>query len=324
MRWLTLAALLVVVLPAAAAESPVETGSVRFRPAGDQHNVPERYRLSEHNFTYELTLKGSVPGVEVDVFILRFPSPVETACRENNTVYAEYYRPRGAGPFPAAIVLDVTAGDQSLSRGMATHFAAHGIAGLFVQMAYYGPRRPPGSKLRMLAPDVNHSVNAVRQTVLDLRRAAAWLAARQELDPNRLGVVGTSLGSFIGALTAEMEPRLTRVAVLLGGGGLVDAYYDDPRGKPYRALWEALGGTRGRLAKLLAPVDPLTCAANLKDRKLLMLAARRDDIVPPRMAEALWQATGRQKIVWFDCTHYGAVAYIVPAMAELVHHFGAG
>lgn len=324
MRWLSLVALPVVALPAAAATSPAEKGAVHFRAAGDQHDVPERYRLAEHTFPFELTLKGSVPGVNVDVFVLRFPSPVETACRENNTVYAEYYRPRGAGPFPGAIVLDVTAGDQSLSRSMATHLAAHGIAGLFVQMAYYGPRRPPGSKLRMLSPDVNHSVDAVRQTVLDLRRAAAWLAARPELDANRLGVVGTSLGSFIGTLAAEMEPRLTRVAVLLGGGGLVDAYYDDPRGKPYRALWESLGGTKEKLAKLLAPVDPLTCAANLRDRKLLMLAARRDDVVPPRMAEALWRATGRQKIVWYDCTHYGAVAYLVPAMAELVHHFGAG
>jgi hypothetical protein len=55
-----------------------------------------------------------------------------------------------------------------------------------------------------------------------------------------------------------------------------------------------------------------------------MLVAKRDDVVPPRMAEALWQAAGRQKIVWFDSTHYGAVVYIVPALEQLVQHFGAG
>jgi dienelactone hydrolase len=323
MRCLALVVPLVAV-PTATAAVPFEKGTVPFRPVGDQHNVPERYRLAEHTFPYELTLKGPLPGLDVDVFVLRYPSPVVTTCRENNTVYAEYYRPRGPGPFPAVIVLDVTAGDQRLSRSMATHLAAHGIAGLFVQMAYYGPRRPPGSKLRLLSPDVHHSLAAVRQTVLDLRRAAAWLASRRELDAHRLGVVGTSLGSFIGALTAEMEPRLGRVAVVLGGGGLVDAYYDDPRGKMARAVWESLGGTKEKLARLIAPADPLTCAANLKGRNLLMLAARRDDVVPPRMAEALWKAAGRQKIVWFDCTHLGAVAYIVPAMDQLVQHFGAG
>jgi dienelactone hydrolase len=321
MRWLALVVALVLV-PAAAAAA-VEKGTVQFRPLGDQHEVPERYRLAEHAFPYELALKTPLPGLDVDVFVLRFPSPVESPVRENNTVYAEYYRPRGPGPFPATIVLDVTAGDQSLSRSIATHLAQNGIAGLFVQMAYYGPRRPPGSKLRLLSPDVNQSLEGVRQTVLDLRRAAAWMAGRPELDARRLGILGTSLGSFMAALAGEMEPRLGRVALLLGGGGLVDAYYDDPRGKLFRALYERLGGSKEKLSRLIAPADPLTCAANLRGRNLLMLAARHDDIVPPRMAETLWRASGRQKIVWFDCTHYGAVVYIVPALDELVKHFGA-
>jgi dienelactone hydrolase len=317
------ALLLLAVVRAGDASPPVEKGTVHFRPLDDQHNVPERYRLAEHTFPFELTLKRSLPGIDVDVFVLRYPSPVETPCPENNTVYAEYYRPRGPGPFPAVIVLDVTAGNQMLSRSMATYLAQNGIAGLFVQMAYYGPRRPPGSRLRLLSPNVPHTLEAVRQTVLDLRRAGAWLASRPELDAARLGIVGTSLGSFIGALTAEMEPRLGRVAVLLGGGGLVDAYYDHPKARLARQAYEALGGSKEKLARLIAPADPLTCAANLKERKLLMLAGRRDDVVPPRMAEALWRASGRQRLVWYDCTHLGAVLYIVPAMSELVRHFGA-
>jgi hypothetical protein len=118
-----------------------------------------------------------------------------------------------------------------------------------------------------------------------------------------------------------MEPKLLRVAVLLGGGGLVDAYYDDPRAANFRKLWEALGGTKEKLAQLIAPADPITCAANLKDRRVLILAGKRDDIVPPKAAEALWQATGRQKIIWYDCTHYGAVVYFLPAMRHIVQHF---
>jgi dienelactone hydrolase len=163
----------------------------------------------------------------------------------------------------------------------------------------------------------------VRQTVLDLRRATAWMASRPELDGKRLGILGTSLGSFLGSLTAEMEPRLGRVAILLGGGGLVEAWYDDPRAKQLRTIWETLGGTKEKLARLIAPADPLTCAANLKEHKVLMLAAKRDEIVLPKMAEAMWKASGEQKIVWFDCTHYGAVGYLVPALNCVVEHFGA-
>src|SRR6185437_4969130 len=198
-----------------------------------------------------------------------------------------------------------------------------GIAGLFVQMAYYGTRRPPGSKLRLLMPDINHTLAAVRQTVLDLRVATAWMESRPELNPKRLGIMGTSLGSFLAALTAEMEPKLGRVVVLLGGGGFADGYYDHPKAERYRKLYETLGGSKEKLAAIIAPADPLTCAANLKDHKLLILAGKRDDIVPPKMAEALWKASGQQKIVWYDYTHYGAIVYLASALDHIVQHFQA-
>src|SRR5207247_6506533 len=118
-----------------------------------------------------------LPNSEVGIYQLRFPSPVVTDCQENNTVHAEYYRPRGAGPFPGVIVLDITAGNQQLSRSIATCLAQNRIASLFVQMAYYGPRRPPGSKRRLLSVDIPQTLEAIRQTVLDLRRATAWLEA---------------------------------------------------------------------------------------------------------------------------------------------------
>jgi dienelactone hydrolase len=270
-----------------------------------------------------MSFKSDLDSSGVEVYRLRFPSPVVSPCPENNTVSAEYYCPKGKGPFPGVIVLDITGGDQSLSRSIAAYLAHHRIAGLFVQMAYYGPRRPPGSDLRLLSPDIDHTLEAIRQTVLDLRRATAWMEGRPELDPKRLGIMGTSLGSFLAALTAEMEPKLGRVGVLLGGGGLVDAFYDDPRAAGFRKLWELVGGTKKLLAELIAPADPLTCAANLRERKVLMIAAKRDEIVPPRMARALWEATGRQEIVWYDCTHYGAALYLVPALGHLVKHFGA-
>ena len=285
--------------------------------------MPSRYRLEARTYDYRMDLKYDLPLSGVTVYRVRFPSAVKSPHPENNTVHAEYYRPRGAGPFPGVIVLDITGGDQSLSRHLSTFLAHRGVAALFVQMAYYGPRRPPGSRLRLLSPNVPRTMAAVRQTVLDLRVAAAWLGSRPELDPKRLGIMGTSLGSFMAALAAEMEPRLGRLAVLLGGGGLVDGYYDHPQAAPYRRVYEALGGSKEKLARLIAPADPLTCAANLRARKVLILAGKRDEIVPPRMAEALWRESGRQKIVWYDCTHYGAIVYLPAALDQIVAHFGA-
>jgi dienelactone hydrolase len=300
-----------------------EIGTVHFKPVGDQANVPERYRLTEHDFDFKMKPLRDLPVSGVEIFQVTFPSPLTSPVPENNTVYAEYYRPKGPGPFPAVIVLDITGGDQSLSRFIARTMAQNGIAGLFVQMAYYGPRRPAGSKLKMLSTNIPQTMEAVRQTVLDCRHAAAWLASRPEVDAKRLGIMGTSLGSFVATLTGEMEPRLSRVAILLGGGGLVDAFYDHPKAATYVKAYELLGGSKEQVKKLLAPVDPITAAANLRGRPVLMIAARRDEIVPPSAAVALWEAMGRPKIVWYDTTHYGAALYILAALKPVMEHFGA-
>lgn len=325
MKTLTLATMLCfLAAPAFAAEDkPVEKGKARFDPVGDQKDIPERYRLKEHTFEWEMQLKKELPASKVTVHDVRFPSPVESKTPENNTVHAEYYRPKGDGKFPCVIVLDITAGDQSLSRTISTVLAQNKIAALFVQMAYYGPRRPAGSKLRLMSPNIGQTVEAVRQTVLDMRRATAWMEGRPEIDAKRLGILGTSLGSFVAALSSEMEPKLGRAAVLLGGGGLVDAYYTDKRAAPLVKAYEALGGTKASLEKLIAPVDPITCAANLKNRKLLIIAGKRDDIVPPKAATSLWEASGKQKIVWYDCTHYGAALYFPSALRHVTKHFGS-
>jgi predicted esterase len=301
----------------------VEKGTVTFTPLGDQKDVPERYRLGPHQFDWELEPKRDLPVSGFAVCDLRFPSPVETPHKENNTVWAEYYRPKKAGPFPGVIVLDITGGDQSLSRFISRHLAQNGMAALFVQMAYYGPRRPPGSPLRLLSPDIEHTQAAVRQTVLDLRRATAWLESRPEVDRKRLGIMGTSLGSFVATLTAEMEPKLGRLAVLLGGADFVEGYWDHPQVVPYRKAFEALGGKKEQVRELIAPIDPITCAKNLEGRKVLIVAARNDEIVPPRMAEALWQVTGKQRIIWLSAGHYSAAIYLMQGLKNVVEHFQA-
>lgn len=327
MRYLLVLALSLVPLGTACGEAPseprqgkLEKGTVVFRP-GDQKNVPLRYQLLSHEFSYELAPRRELPVAGIEVLELRFPSPVNSPHPENNTVHAEYYRPRKPGPFPCVIVLDITGGNQELSRTLSRHLAQHGIGGLFVQMAYYGPRRPPGSGLKLLSKNPIHTFNAIQQTVLDLRRATAWMESRPEIDKSRLGIMGTSLGSFMAALTAEMEPKLGRVVVLLGGGDFIDGYYDHPLAQPVVQTFEKLGGSRQLAKQLLAPIDPITCAGNLQERKVLIVAAKNDEIVPPRMAENLWNASGRQQIIWLNAGHYSAFLYLVSGLDRIVGHF---
>jgi hypothetical protein len=106
---------------------------------------------------------------------------------------------------------------------------------------------------------------------------------------------------------------------MLTGGGLVDAYYDHPLAKPYTPLIDLIGG-KFTMKTLLAPVDPLTYARQLKGKNLLMICASRDDIVPPKAAVRLWEATGKQKILWVDGTHVGAGLYAVVVLQAMSDH----
>jgi dienelactone hydrolase len=300
---------------------PAEKGKVAFKAIDDQSTVAERYRLAPTEFEYDLKPKRDLTVSGIEIYDLTFPSPVKTPHAENNTVHAEYYRPKGKGPFPGVIILDILDGSQVVSRGIASILATQGIAGLCVQMPYYGPRHTPGSKLRLLSPDIEHTMAAIKQAVLDNRCATAWLESRPEIDAKKLGIHGTSLGSFVAALTAAAEPRLNNVSLLLGGGGLVDAYWDHPQAKPYLQVLAFWGGDKETLKKAIAPADPITYAENLKKRNLLMIAASKDDIVPPAAAKALWEATGKQKIVWLNSTHITAAFYLFDATEHIVKHF---
>lgn len=305
---------------ASAPAATIEKGRVHFDCTDDvKCNVPECYRLDARDFEYELQPKVNLRQSGVEISTLTFPSPVKTAIPENNTVHAEYFRPSDAGPFPAVLVLDILDGQQVVGRGQAMWLAQNGVAALVVHMAHYGPRRPPGSKVKLLSSNVPQTLEAIRQSVLDCRCATAWLASRPEILANRLGILGTSLGSFVSALTAASEPRLGRACLLLTGGGLVDAYYDHPKAELYRPIIDLFDG-KAYFRKQIAPADPITYSPQLSQKKLLIVAASRDDVVPPAAAKALWQATGRQKIVWYDATHVSAALHLLPMMRVVLEH----
>ncbi|HXD85691.1 MAG TPA: hypothetical protein VN641_04310 [Urbifossiella sp.] len=304
------------------AEAPAK-GTCRFEPVANEATaVPERYRLSARSFEFTLSPRLEMRHSGVTVYNLAFPSPVKSEVPENDTVYAEYFVPSAASaahPVPAAIVLDILDGAAVVARGEAVWLAQHGVASLFVHMAHYGPRRPSGSKVRLLSPNVERSLAAIRQTVLDCRCATAWLLSRPEIDAAHLGLVGTSLGSIVGANVAGAEPRLKNVCLLLPAGGLVDALYDHPKAKPYLPLLELAGG-KTSIKRIIAPADPITYAPQLKERNLLLIAASRDDVLPPSAAKALWEASGKQRIIWFNATHVGAAAFALPALQAVTRH----
>ena len=299
----------------------IERGEAAFHATAAEPNIPARFRLETAVFAYEMEPKLETRNFRVSA--VRFPSPIVTPEPENNTIHAEYFRPKHEGRRPAVIVLHILGADFALSRYVASRLADRGVAALFVKLPYYGERRPAGGAQRFLSTDIERSVLAMRQGVCDVRRAAAWLASRPEVDASRLGITGISLGGIVASVAAAIDPALTRGAFLLAGGDLAKILWTMPEAAKYRDAWIKSGRTFADLKALTEPFDPLTYAAGLKDKRVLMMAGNTDDVVPPASARALWDAAGRPPITWFDCGHYSAVGFLLPGIRQTVEFFAA-
>jgi dienelactone hydrolase len=300
---------------------PLDRGEVAFRPTSQESTVPERFRLAPAVFPFEVEHRLDTEFYTVSA--VRFPSPIVSPEPENNTVHAEYFRPRREGRRPAVVVLHILGADFALSRYLASRLADQGVAALFVKLPYYGERRPRGEDKRFLSTDIERSVLAMRQGVCDVRRAVAWLAARPEIDPNRLGVTGISLGGIVSSLAAAVEPSIQKGAFLLAGGDLASILWEMPEAAKYRDAWIKSGRAFQDLKVLTDPFDPLTYADRLRKKKVIMMAGNVDDVVPPASAQVLWEAAGRPPITWYDCGHYSAVGYLLPAIRKTVEFFEA-
>lgn len=296
---------------------------VAFVPV-DEEQVPERFRLTPHQFPCQARLQYENGAVRK--FRVQFPSPVTTDLEINNTVHAEYFQPAGKGPFPACVVLHILGGDFPLSRTIANHLAQHGIAALFVKMPYYGERRSPDSRRRMISQNPQETVDGMTQGVLDIRRSAAWLASRPEVDPHRLGITGISLGGIMSALAGACEPRFSRVASYLAGGNFADLIwsYQVSKASEFRKNWQATGGTKESFTKLIRLIDPATYGHLLRDRQVLLVAAEHDEIISPAAAISLWESMGKQpRLVWLNSGHYSAAWYLPRELVRIDLFFNA-
>lgn len=301
-----------------------EASSIEFTPATKEETIPEQFRLKPHRFDAETEfLRDSGP---LRTTAVRFPSPIETAVPENNTVHGEYFQPAGAGPFPGVVVLHILGGEFPLSQTVASSLARAKVAALFIKMPYYGERRSKESSRRMISRNPRETAEGMTQAVLDVRRAAAWLAARPEVDTQRLGVTGISLGGIMSALSAAGEPRFRKVAIYLGGGKLGESLWslDHRDAEAFRQQWITAGESRESFLRLLEPVDPATHGHLLKDRDVLMVNAKNDEIIPHAATMALWGSIGtKPELVWLDAGHITAAAYLPGEMVRLQKFFNA-
>ena len=256
--------------------------------------------------------------------LLTFPSALATPHASNNTVVARFFpagdRPPSGGhglqavpskragsrPRAAVLVLPQWNADTHGHVGLCRLLAWNGMAALRLSLPYHDERMPPELHRAdyIVSANVARTVQVCRQAVLDARRAIAWLAAAGY---DRIGILGTSLGSCLALLTTAHEP-LVRAQAL----NHISPYFADVvwRGISTRHVREGMDGhiELDLLRALWRPISPRCYLDRVRDRRTLLVYARYDLSFPVDLSEDLVAAFREERIphevAVLRCGHY--------------------
>ena len=172
----------------------------------------------------------------------------------------DVYRPKNLKPeekLPAIVFVHGTGGVKKagFSGELATAFAQNGY--VFLNFDYRGWGESD-SKLLMLSgmpePDerseLTVKVRAIRwqmdfqDQTTDIRSAIAFMSGEPNVDPQRIGILGTSYGGGLTTWAAAYDPRVKCAAVQVPGmgGGRGQPYYQNA----YGLMTRQRGATRSR------------------------------------------------------------------------------
>ena len=173
---------------------------------------------------------------------------------------------------------------------------------------------------------------------MEIRRVVDWAFITGELDHTRIGVAGISLGGMTSAIAMAVDKRIRYGIFTMTGGNLEELSWGgsggaNPAGhtctrEECHAVYSQYSEYRRKVlekglenaipAKECFLIDPLTFADRLQGRAILMINSRDDEVVSEKSTRALWEASGKPRLVWLSGTHAGAYANSVQISKEII------
>ena len=265
---------------------------------------------------FEFTSTDAERSADGESGTLRFPSALTTPHPENNIVAARWFpsaaaRSRngnGHGPDrgPVVLVLPQWNADAGGHIGLAKLLARSGISAMRLSLPYHDVRMPEELERAdyIVSSNVMRTLQSCRQAVLDARRAVDWLSAQGF---ERIGILGTSLGSCLSLLTTAHEPRIRAAALNHVSPWFADVVW---HGLSTRHIRESLDGhvDLEQLRRLWMPISPMSYLDAMRRTKSLLVYARYDLTFPVDLSKLLLERFASHDIPHesfaLPCGHY--------------------
>jgi hypothetical protein len=239
---------------------------------------------------------------------VQFPSAIQTPDVANNTVTLRVFRPkaRPGAPTRGVLVLPQWNAQPDAHVGLCRLLASLGLTAVRLSLPYHDARRPAFLERAdyIVSANLGRTLEVNRQAVLDARRAVDWLS-RQGID--RIGILGTSLGSCLAMLTMAHDERIRA-----GAFNHISPYFAD-------VVWQGLStrhvraGLEGRiplevLRDCWLPISPWPFLERLRGRAIRLIYARYDLTFPVDLSRQLIAEFSRRGVpadqVQLPCGHY--------------------
>jgi hypothetical protein len=236
---------------------------------------------------------------------LRFTSPVPTPFPENNLVDARWFPARTRR---ALVLLPHWNSDAISYAGLCRVLNLMGISVLRLSMPYHDIRRPAEIQRADYAVSANicRTLDATRQGVIDIRCCLDWLESQGY---DRLGILGTSLGSCYAFLAAAHDSRIRVAAFNHASTWFADVVW---HGQSTRHIREGLEPQIDleRLRGLWSAISPMSYFSQFArwPRKSLVIYAKYDLTFLPEFSRQVVEEFAKHRLDFrasvLPCGHY--------------------
>ena len=251
-------------------------------------------------------------------YLVNFPTAHPTRHEKNNTVWGEYFQPRGVDNAPLAILLHGV-GDFSVvpCKLLAKTLAKKGIASFVLYLVLHSSRMTESAKKRFPHLTNQEWFESHQISVVDLRQVIDWADGQPEIDDERIAAIGISFGGFVSAIAMGIDERIKAGAFIVTAGNgtkigwerkasdFNEAEYQDIQSSYRQYLDEIAEKGFENVIPLRESflTDPMTFAHLIRHRPILMINSLWDEAIPKEATLDFWKEVGKPTIAWFPATH---------------------